>query len=333
MVRGGVGSFSYGSRDPGFNIGPVCHGVMAIPIIDRWGHPSLKDKYLDSMMAAETIAAFAVTEEERGGTDAYHPATTITSSGRDWLLNGSKWHISNTPQAQVALVWARREDTGRLAAAFIELDWRGVTISEPLKPAGARTSPVASMTFENVRVPQEHLVVADHGRSRLTEVLIGERLIAGFVGVGILDAIIDEVLTFGNTREVFDRRVNRFQYVQGRLTDIKMDTEKLRALCEVSMEGFLAGDDIAQHASIVKIAAQNAAIQGAINAMLVCGSYGLQDEAQLYSVLLDGMAGAIGGGTEEAHRMVIFNEMVRAHAAGLRNGQITMPDWMPRVSS
>ncbi len=318
----------YGTRDPGFNIGPVCHGVMALPVIDRWGHPDLKTRYLEPMMSGAVIAAFAVTEKG-GGTDAYHPKSTITPHGSHWVLNGAKWHISNTTHAQVALVWVRREDTGELAAVLIDLDWDGVTRSEPLKPAGARTSPVASMTFEDVQVPAEHLVVAQHGRSRLNEALIGERLIAGFVATGVLDSILEQVLTFCNTRKVFGQRVNHFQYVQGRITDIKMDVEQLRAVCETTMDRFVDGDDVRLHASIIKLTAQNAGMRAATNAMLVCGSYGLQDEAQLYPALLDAVTGAVGGGTEEAHRLVIFGEMAKAHAAHMRDGSLVMPDWMP----
>ena len=320
--------FSYGSRDVGFNIGPVCHGVMAIPVVDRWGHPDLKNTYLESMMSAETIVAFAVTEQS-GGTDAYHPSTTISRNGRDWLLNGAKWHISNTPHAQVALVWVRREDTGGLAAVLIDLNWDGVTCSEPLKPAGARTSPVASMTFTDVHVPAEHLVVAEHGRSSLTEALIGERIIAGFVGTGIIDSVIYETMAFGRARRVFGRQVNRFQYVQGRITDMKIDVEQLRALCASTMGRFVAGGDVTQHASIIKLTAQQAGIRAATNAILVCGSYGLQDEAQLYSALLDGVTGAVGGGTEEAHRLVIFNEMVRSHRADTLKDSPHTPTWIP----
>jgi alkylation response protein AidB-like acyl-CoA dehydrogenase len=320
--------FTYGTRDPGFNIGLVCHGVMAMPVVDRWGHAELKAKYLDGMRSAEIVAAFAVTEKG-GGTDAYHPASTITRAGTEWVLNGSKWHISNTPHARVALVWVRREDTGHLAAVLIDLDWDGVTRSNPLRPAGARTSPVASMSFEDVRIPADHLVVAEHGRARLTEALIGERLVAGFVVTGLLDSIIEQVLTFAGTRKVFDRRVSHFQYVQGRITDIKMDVEQLRALCETTMRRFLDGEDVRLQASVIKVTAQNAVMKAATNAMLVCGSYGLQDESQLSSALLDGVTGAVGGGTEEAHRIIIFNEMVKSHAASLRDGSLAMPDWMP----
>ena len=150
------------------------------------------------------------------------------------------------------------------------------------------------MTFEDVRVPAQHLVVAEHGKARLTEVLIGERLVAGFVGTGILDSIIEQVLTFGRTRRVFGQRATHFQYVQGRITDIKMDVEQLRAVCETTMRRFLDGDDVRLQASIIKLTAQNAGMKAATNAMLVCGSYGLQDEAQLYSALLDAVTGAIG---------------------------------------
>lgn len=320
--------FAYGTRDPGFNIGPVCHGVMALPLVDRLGHPDLKARYLERMMSAEDVTAFAVTEKT-GGTDAFHPSSTITRAGTDWMLNGSKWHISNTPHAQLALVWVRRDDTGDLAAVLIDLDWDGVTRSDPLKPAGARTSPVASMSFDDVRVPADHLVVAEHGRTRLTEALIGERLVAGFVGTGVLDSIIDQVMTFAGTRTVFGQKASHFQYVQGRITDIKMDVELLRSICETTMRMFLDGDDVRLQASVIKITAQKAVMKAATNAMLVCGSYGLQDESQLSSTLLDAVTGAVGGGTEEAHRIIIFSEMIRGHKASLRDGSLAMPDSMP----
>ncbi len=108
-----------------------------------------------------------------------------------------------------------------------------------------------------------------------------------------------------------------------------MDVEQLRAVCETTMDRFLDGDDVRLHASIIKLTAQNAGMRAATNAMLVCGSYGLQDESQLYSALLDAATGAIGGGTEEAHRLVIFGEMAKTHAAHLRDGSLVMPDWMP----
>ena len=86
--------------------------------------------------------------------------------------------------------------------------------------------------IEDVPVPGHHLVVADHGRERLTEALIGERLVAGFVATGVLDSIVEQVLTFGRTRKVFGRRVSQFQYLQGRITDIKMDVEQVRKALE-----------------------------------------------------------------------------------------------------
>jgi alkylation response protein AidB-like acyl-CoA dehydrogenase len=296
--------------DGGFMISVAVHGVFGLGIIDRCAPEPVRECYLDCLCDGSEILAFAVTEHH-GGTDALNPRTRVTCGEETARVTGRKWHITNAPIASVILALAR-DDRGRLVTALIDRDLDGVSVGAALCPAGARTSPVAEITFEDVLVPARQVFRPYHeGRNVLREVLTAEKILGAFPAIGMMERVIQESMTFARGRSTSDRTLTSQQYVQHRLTEMQIALETVRGFAHATLQRFVRGDDVTLEASALKLQAMRLGVETGINAIQACGSYGLQETSRLPMAMLDGLAGTIGGGTEEAQRLIVFTEMVR----------------------
>lgn len=298
--------------DGGFMISVAVHGVFGLGLIDRCAPAEVRERYLDRLSDGREILAFAVTEHH-GGTDALNPRTRVsaaTGSG-SVAITGSKWHITNAPLASVILVLARN-DSDQLVAAIVDRELPGVTIGEPLHPAGARTSPVAAMWFDEVVLPDDHVFrISVDGANVLKHVLTAEKILGAFPAIGLMDGVLAESLSFARRRSSGGRRLTQLQHVQYRLTEMRMTVEMIRGFAHSILRRFEAGDDVTLEAAALKHQAMKLGVETGLHAIKLCGSYGLQEESRLPMAMLDGLAGTIGGGTEEAQRLTIFAEMIR----------------------
>jgi alkylation response protein AidB-like acyl-CoA dehydrogenase len=303
---------TYGTMDGAFTISAIVQGAMGVPIIDGHGSAEVRARYLPALTSGEAVLAFAVTEPH-GGTDALRPRTELTpQADGSYVLCGQKWHITNAPFTDLILAWARESSTGVLVAALVDARWPGVSVSAPFRLASARTSPVGSITFDHVDVPATHIIgLPRDGQTILKRALLTERMLAAFPAIGAMEALRDHALEFSRRRRVFGKSIRSYQHIQRRLTDLQIALDTVRALAHATLHKFLAGDDISLESSLLKMVAARSTLEASTNVIQLCGSYGLQDEAHLYPVLLDALAVTIGGGTEEAHRSIIVAEMVK----------------------
>jgi alkylation response protein AidB-like acyl-CoA dehydrogenase len=299
-----------GSGDGGFMIVPITHAALGMYVVRQDGHPELRERYLDRLRTGEEILSFAITEPA-GGTDAFRPQTVLREQDGQLLLSGDKWHITSAPVAAMSIVWAADPAHNDIAGVLVEHDWPGVEASAPLRPAGTHSAPVGSLSFHDVEVPPTHVIGAGRGRAVLSAALMRERVLAGFAGAGIIELVLHQAMEFAVSRQVFGAPIATHQHVQRRLCDIKLRLDTVRALGDRAMAKVVAGERFALEASQLKMTAVRYTMEAVTDAMQVCGSYGVQEEAGLYPMLLDALCGTIAGGTEEAHRLVIMRELVR----------------------
>ncbi|HTK63233.1 MAG TPA: acyl-CoA dehydrogenase family protein [Pseudonocardia sp.] len=299
-----------GSGDPGFSIVPITHCALGMAVIREQGTPALRERWLPRLATGEQILAFAITETS-GGTDALRPSTTLTRDGDGFRLDGAKWHITSAPVADAAIVWASDPEMSDIVGVLVETGWEGVKSSSALSPAGTRSAPVGSFKLENVRVPEDHLLARGRGRAVLNAALVRERILAGAVCIGIMERALDHGLSFALTREVAGVTIGTHQHIQRRLCDIKLRLDTTRGLFDGAVARAGRGEPHTLEASQVKMYAVRAAMDSIVDTIQICGSYGVQEQAGLYQMLLDCLCSTIAGGTEEAHRMVIMRELLR----------------------
>jgi len=311
-----------GSLDGGFAFSAIAQ-ALAISALNLHGEAALAERYGNGLRSGEELVAFAVTEPH-GGTDPFNARTAAVRDGDSYRLRGSKWHITHAGQATVLLIWALDPESRDLVGLFVEPEADGVRISPDLPSTGARSSPVASIELDDVVVPAWRAVAPGSGREVLSGLLVIERILGSFAAVGVLEAVLADALAFALGRKSFERPLAAYQHVQRRLTDMKIRADSLRALAHRTLEMRMAGERTVLEASELKLSAVRAAMDTAVDAIQVCGSYGLLEPARLHMVLLDAVSSSIGGGTEEAHRMIIFAEMVRRSRRGGRTVPITL---------
>jgi isovaleryl-CoA dehydrogenase len=310
LFAAAIEGVTHGSLDGGFAFSAIAQ-ALALSALNLHGDEALAERYGEGLRRGEELVAFAVTEPH-GGTDPFNAHTTATRDGDgSYRLAGRKWHITHAGQATVLLVWALDPERRELVGLFVEPEADGVLVSADLPSTGARSSPVASIELDDVVVPAWRAVVPGSGKEVLSGLLVIERILGSFAAVGVLEAVLNDALAFALGRKSFERPLAAYQHVQRRLTDMKIRADSLRALAHRTLEMRMEGERTVLEASELKLTAVRAAMDTAVDAIQVCGSYGLLEPARLHMVLLDAVSSSIGGGTEEAHRMIIFAEMVR----------------------
>lgn len=300
--------------DGGFMISIAVHGVFGLGMIDLCAPEEVRNRYLDRLSTGKEMLAFGVTEHH-GGTDALNPSTRVVPHSAGMVsVTGQKWHITNAPLANVILALATNEQN-RLVFAIVDRDLDGVSVGPPLSPAGARSSPVAEIAFEKVLIPAEHVFSPMRGGENiLRKVLTAEKILGAYPAIGMMERVLQESMQFTRSRTCNGRALMRQQFIQHRLTEMQTSLETVRGFAQYTLERFARGEDVTLEAAALKLQAMRMGLETGINAIQTCGSYGLQEDSRLPMAMLDGLSGTIGGGTEEAQRMVIMTEMTKRHA-------------------
>jgi alkylation response protein AidB-like acyl-CoA dehydrogenase len=301
---------AYGLRDAGACSSIVSSLGLSTHLISRFASDAAKAKYLDALLAGRLIAATAVTEPH-GGSDARGLQTTWRRSAGGYVLEGEKWSITNTPIADLMIVFAREHESHRPAAFIVDGEQSGVDRSAALRPIGMGTSPTGRVLLRDVVVPEENLLGAPGDGIRFLGIAFTrERLLLPFLFTGVMQRVLEESVAFAHEREVFGKLLSEFQYTQRRLTDMKVALEVTRSLAHRALAVYLAGDDPSTESSIAKFLGANLATELIENAIKIHGSYGVQ-EGRFDYLLLTAMCGAIGGGTEEIQRNAIYHDLYR----------------------
>ncbi|OTA99259.1 hypothetical protein M426DRAFT_325299 [Hypoxylon sp. CI-4A] len=296
----------------------AAHSQLCVNQLQLNGSPSQKQKYLPGLIAGTSVGALAMSESG-AGSDVVSMRTTAKKVDGGFLLNGTKMWITNGPDADVVVVYAKTEPekgSKGITAFIVETKTEGFSCARKLDKMGMRGSNTGELVFENVFVPEENILGSVNGGVRvLMEGLDLERLVLSAGPLGLMQAALDVALPFTHQRKQFGVPVAHNQFVQGRLADMYTKLQASRAYTyttakAVDEEGQIRTQDCA---GAILYAAERAT-ESALDCIQLLGGMGYVEEMPASRLLRDTKLYEIGAGTSEIRRMVIGRAFNKEYA-------------------
>lgn len=290
------------------------HANLCVNQIHRHGSEAQKARYLPKLLSGQHIGALAMSEPN-AGSDVVSMRLSARADGDHFVLNGTKMWITNGPDAQVFVVYAKTEpDAGArgITAFIVERDTPGFGQAQKLDKLGMRGSNTCELVFQDCRVPADNVLGALNGG---VEVLMSgldyERLVLAGGPLGIMQAAMDLVVPYVRERKQFDQAIGDFQLVQGKLADMYTRMNAARSytymVAMAADRGALGRKDAA---GVILLAAETAT-RLALDAIQLLGGNGYINEFPAGRLLRDAKLYEIGAGTSEIRRMLIGRELVQ----------------------
>lgn len=299
-----------GGRDGGLNLSLGAHWVIGTVPIWLHGSDELKQRWLPGLCDGTYVGAWASTEPE-AGSDAAALRTTAVQDGDAWVLNGTKMFITNGPIADVCTVLARTSEGG--ATAFvIDTTTPGFTAGRELDKLGCRSSPTAEIVLDGVRVGDDCVLgEVDQALWQVAfECFDWERSVMVASTVGGMQATLDETIRYAKEREQFGRPIAKFQAVQHKIAEMKINLETCRNAVYRAAWLKEIGAEHQVEASIAKTLAGELAVRNALEAVQIHGGYGYLREFAAERGLRDAKLTSIGGGTTEVQKSIISRALL-----------------------
>ncbi len=286
----------------------------AMPV-HRFGTPAQRERWLPELTSGRALGAFGLTEPG-AGSDAGGTRTTARLDGGEWVVNGSKAFITNSGTDITTLVTVTAV-TGRTAAGRPEISSILVPVPTPgftAQPAYAKVGWHASdthpLTFDDVRVPADHLL-GERGRgyAAFLQILDEGRIAIAALAVGAAQGCVDESVTYARQREAFGRRIAAHQAIAFKIARMEARVHAARTAYYDAAAKMLAGLPFKKEAAIAKLVSSEAAMDNARDATQVHGGYGFMDDYPVARHYRDSKILEIGEGTTEVQLMLIAREL------------------------
>lgn len=288
------------------------HSNLCVNQINLNGTDVQKEKYLPKLIAGEHVGALAMSEPN-AGSDVVSMQLRATKAGDHFVLNGSKMWITNGPDADTYVVYAKTnpEAGSRGITAFlIERDCVGFSRAPKLDKLGMRGSNTCELIFNNCAVPQANVLGGiGHGARVLMSGLDYERTVLAAGPIGIMQACLDVVLPYVHEREQFGQRIGEFQLVQGKLADMYTTLSACRAYLYAVAQACDRGQSTRKDAAGVILFCAEKATQMALDAIQLLGGNGYTNDYPTGRLLRDAKLYEIGAGTSEIRRVLIGREL------------------------
>lgn len=288
------------------------HSNLCMNQIRLHGTVPQKQKYLPALCSGKHIGALAMSETV-AGSDIMSMQMRAEKNGDHYILNGTKMWITNGPDADVLVVYARTDKNAGskgITAFLIEKDFPGFSTAQKLDKLGMRGSNTCELVFENCQVSEENIL----GRfNEGTKVLMGgldiERLILAAGPVGIMQACMDIVLPYVHERKQFGKAIGEFELIQAKLADMYVTLNSSRAYLYAVAKATDGGKaNRKDSAGVILYAAENAT-QMALQTIQCLGGNGYINEFAAGRLLRDAKLYEIGAGTSEIRRILIGREL------------------------
>ncbi|MFP5411505.1 MAG: isovaleryl-CoA dehydrogenase [Gammaproteobacteria bacterium] len=316
---------SRGSASVGLSYG--AHSNLCVNQINRNGTAEQKRKYLPRLVSGEWVGALAMSEPN-AGSDVVSMKLRVDFRGDRWVLNGSKMWITNGPDADVLVVYAKNDiEAGPrgITAFLIEKGFKGFSVAQKLDKLGMRGSHTGELVFEDCEVPAEN-VLGGLGEDPLTGVGRGvnvlmsgldfERAVLSGGPLGIMSACMDAVVPYVHDRKQFGQPIGEFQLMQGKLADMYSTMMATRAYvyevgkqCDRSREGKVDVRSLRKDAAGAILFAAEKATWMAGEAIQCLGGNGYINDYPTGRLWRDAKLYEIGAGTSEIRRMLIGREL------------------------
>ncbi|KAK0729833.1 acyl-CoA dehydrogenase/oxidase [Lasiosphaeris hirsuta] len=296
----------------------AAHSQLCVNQLQLNGNAEQKQKYLPGLIAGAKVGALAMSESG-AGSDVVSMRTRATAVDGGYLLTGSKMWITNGPDADVIVVYAKTvPDAGSkgITAFLVERGFAGFSCARKLEKMGMRGSNTGELVFDNVFVPSENVLGRVGGGVRvLMEGLDLERLVLSAGPLGLMQAALDVALPYAHSRTQFGTPIAHFQLVQGKMADMYTKLQASRAYTyatarAVDEQGLVRTQDCA---GAILYAAERAT-ECALDCIQVLGGMGYVEEMPASRLLRDAKLYEIGAGTSEVRRMVIGRAFNKEYA-------------------
>jgi isovaleryl-CoA dehydrogenase len=293
------------------------HSNLCVNQIKRNGSEAQRRKYLPKLISGEHVGALAMSEPG-AGSDVISMKLRAEDKGGFYLLNGSKFWITNGPDADVLVVYAKTEPelgAGGVTAFLVEKGMKGFSVAQRLDKLGMRGSPTGELVFQNVEVPAENVLGTVNGGAKvLMSGLDYERAVLAAGPIGIMQAVMDQVVPYVHERKQFGQSIGEFQLIQGKLADMYTVLQAGRSFCYTVGKNLDAlGTEHVRRvrkdcASVILWCAEKATWMAG-EGVQIFGGNGYINDYPLGRLWRDAKLYEIGAGTSEIRRMLIGREL------------------------
>ena len=289
------------------------HSNLCVNQIRRWGTPEQKARYLPKLVSGEHVGALAMSEAD-AGSDVVSMKLKAQRHGDRYILNGTKFWITNAPHADTLVVYAKTapEADGRGITAFlIEKDFPGFRVSRKLDKMGMRGSDTGELVFEDCEVPGDNVMgPLNGGVDILMSGLDYERAVLAAGPLGIMQACLDVVLPYVRERKQFGRPVGSFQLMQGKIADMYVALNSARAYVYAVARACDSGTITRFDAAGAILLSSENAVKSSLEAIQSLGGAGYLKDFPVERFLRDAKLYDIGAGTNEIRRFLIGRELL-----------------------
>ncbi|MGE0581790.1 MAG: isovaleryl-CoA dehydrogenase [Steroidobacteraceae bacterium] len=291
------------------------HSNLCVNQLRRWGSPEQKRRYLPKLLSGAHVGALAMSEPE-SGSDVVSMRLTATLAGDRYVLDGRKMWITNGPEADVVIAYARLAGTRGpqgITAFIVERGTPGFHPAQKLDKLGMRGSDTSELVFEGCHVPAANVL---HEPGRGVEVLMSgldyERVVLAGGPLGIMQACLDTVLPYVRERKQFGQPIGQFQLMQGKIADLYTTLSACRAYVYSVARACDRGRTTRYDAAGCILYASERATQCALETIQALGGNGYINDYPAGRLLRDAKLYEIGAGTSEIRRMLIGRELYGA---------------------
>ena len=271
------------------------HSNLCVNQLRRWGTEDQKQRYLSKLVTGEHLGALAMSETG-AGSDVVSMKLRADKKGDKYVLNGSKMWITNSPDADTLIVYAKTEPdkaSRGITAFLIERGFKGYSVAQKLDKLGMRSSDTAQIFFDNVRVPAGNLI-GQEGWGFFYQMLQfqEERLWGAANMIRGLENAVSETIEYTRGRNAFGKSILDNQVVHYRLAELSTEIEALRALTYRATELYVKGQDVTRLASMAKLKAGRLGREVADSCLQYWGGMGFMEETPVSRAYRDGRLGS-----------------------------------------
>jgi len=287
------------------------HSNLCVNQIRRWGTPEQKRKYLPGLISGEHVGSLAMSEAG-SGSDVMSMRTLARKTGDRYVLNGTKFWITNAPSAETLVVYARTgEGNGGVTAFLVERGMKGFSVSRKLDKMGMRGSDTAELVFEDCEIPEENVMGGEgRGAAVLMSGLDYERAVLSAGPLGIMQAALDVVLPYVRERKQFGKPIGSFQLMQAKVADMYVALNSARTYVYAVAKACDAGKTTRYDAAGAILLASENAVKVTLEAVQALGGSGYTKEWPVERLVRDAKLYDIGAGTNEIRRFLIGRELL-----------------------
>lgn len=288
------------------------HSNLCVNQIFRCGTEAQKQQYLPALCTGEHVGALAMSEPN-AGSDVVSMQLKAEADGDSFLLTGNKMWITNGPDADVYIIYAKTEPSAGsrgITAFIVERDTEGFSRNTKLDKLGMRGSNTCELIFDRAPIPKANILgQLNKGSAVLMSGLDYERTVLAAGPIGIMQACLDAVLPYIHERAQFGQAIGEFQFIQGKVADMYAELGASRAYLYAVAKACDRGEATRKDAAAVILYTAEKATQMALQAIQILGGNGYTNDYPVGRLLRDAKLYEIGAGTSEIRRMLIGREL------------------------